>query len=51
MVFFWNSDYFYEKDTEKIHEKAKQCVKEGYLYELWMYTGKKGKKIKIITEF
>ena len=45
------SDYFYEKDTEKIHEKAKQCVKEGYLYELWMYTGKKGKKIKIITEF
>jgi len=43
------STWTIKSEKDKIIEKAKECIKQGYDYQIWIYTDKKIKQI--ITEF
>ena len=36
---------------DTIFPKANACIKQGFYYEIWVYSDKNGKKKEIITEF
>ena len=39
------------KLEDNIFPKANACIKQGFYYEIWVYSDKNGKKKEIITEF
>ena len=39
------SEWIYNKYNVNIVEKAKECIKQGFDYELWIYDSKKNKQI------
>jgi hypothetical protein len=41
------SVWTYNKKIDNIEQKANQCIKEGYGYEIWVYNHKHEKIIKI----